>query len=102
MEPKSVLKKLVTNQSLKSNCPTPFRYGKENDETAAQQYVKLKQHEQNVTFCLSCGLIVNQSFPWLRASPDFLVFDTHKEASQLGLGEMKCRYTKRDFSILED
>ena len=88
MEPKSLLKKFVTNQSPKSNCPTPGKWGRDNEETAAQEYVKLKQHDQNGTLCLSSGLIVNQSFPWLGASPDFLVCDTHEEASPLGLGEI--------------
>ena len=64
MGPKSLLKKLVTKQSPK-NCPTPCKWGGGNEETAAQLYVKVKQHDQNVTLCLSCGLIVDQNIPWL-------------------------------------
>ena len=50
--------------------------------------------------CSSCGLVVNRTSPWLGASPDFLISDT-QEASPLGIGEIKCPYSKRELSIKE-
>ena len=50
---------------------------------------------------LIIGFIVNSNFPWLGASPDFLVDESDKQASSLGLGEIKCPFSKRDKTIKE-
>jgi hypothetical protein len=47
------------------------------------------------------GFIVNPNFPWLGASPDFLINDSNEQASSLGLGEVKCPYSKRGSTIKE-
>jgi hypothetical protein len=43
--------------------------------------------------------IVNPNFPWLGANPDCLINDPNEQASSLGLGEVKCPYSKRDSTI---
>ena len=48
-----------------------------------------------------CGFFVNPNFPWVGASPDFLINDPKEQASSLGLGEVKCPYSKRGSTIKE-
>ncbi len=56
---------------------------------------------QAVALCSFCGLVVNGKFPWLGASPDFLVHDKHEVSSQFGLVEVKCHFSKKDQTIKE-
>ena len=51
-------------------------------------------------FCI-CGFVVNSIFPWLGASPDFVIGESNLQASSLGLGEIKCPFSKRDNTIKE-
>ena len=53
-----------------------------------------------VDVCLSCGLVVNPKWPWLRASPDALIYDKG-EASMYGAVEVKCQAYKAGMSIME-
>ena len=48
--------------------------------------------------CSQCGFIVNPVFPWLGASPDFLVNDV-QETSHFGNVEIKCPFSKKDTCI---
>ena len=48
--------------------------------------------------CSQCGFIVNPVFPWLGASPDFLVNDV-QETSPFGNVEIKCPFSKKDTCI---
>ena len=98
--PKSLLDKLQS-QSPKQRIPAPCKWGKDNEDTAIKAYLNFKeQQNQIVKVCSSCGLVVNRTSPWLGASPDFLISDT-QEASPLGIGEIKCPYSKRELSIKE-
>ena len=60
-----------------------------------------EEHNQEVDLCSFCGFVVNGMFPWLGASPDFLVHDKHEVSSQFGLGEVKCPFSKKDQTIKE-
>lgn len=100
IHPKSLLTKLQ-NQAPKQKIPSPCKWGKDNEEVAIKAYVKFKeQKNQTVNVCTSCGLVVNRTSPWLGASPDLLVSDV-KESSPLGLGEIKCPYSKKELTIVE-
>ena len=68
---------------------------------AVDQYYKLKKAEgYAVTVCAQVGFVVNPVYPWLGASPDFLIGDC-KEPSPYGIGEVKCPFSKRETSIEE-
>ena len=43
--------------------------------------------------CASCGFVVNSKFPWLGASPAFLVFDSTEATS------FECPFSKKNLSI---
>ena len=65
-----------------------------------KQYLTAKQNSGcDVNVSSSCGLIVNRSFPWLGASPDFLIHDMQEQASPLGLDKVKCLFSKKDKTI---
>ena len=100
--PKSILNTLLDNKASKMKCPAPCKWGKDNEAEAVKQYLTVKQNSEcHVNVCSSCGLIVNCSFPWLGASPDFLIHDMQEQASPLGLGEVKCPFSKKDNTIAE-
>ena len=97
--PKSLLAS-ITN-SKKSACPKPCQWGKDKEEKAIQEYFKFKRSEgKNVDVCASCRFVVNLEFPWLGASPDFLVFDS-TEPTLFGIGEVKCLFSKKNISIVD-
>ena len=80
----------------------PCRWGKQNETEALKQYVSHKQNSVNV--CSLCGFVVDKTSPWLGASPDFLIHDSSEvgePSSALGLGEIKCPYSKRENTIDE-
>ena len=96
--PKSLLQR-IQNQSKDSKCPKPCQWGKDNEEKAINKYLKLKHSQgQSVKLCSKCGFIVNPVFPWLGASPDFLVSDM-QETSLFGICEIKCSFSKKDSCI---
>ena len=96
--PKTLLKKLQS-QPQKHKVPAPCKWGKDNEEIAAEKYMKFKQEKnEQVKVCASCGLIVNRAYPWLGASPDILISDV-QETSPLDIGEIKCTYSKKELSI---
>ena len=99
MYPKTLIKKV--QQSKHSNCPKPCQWGKDKEGKAVEEYFKTKKNQgRNVDVCVNCGFVVNENFPWLGASPDFLVFDS-TEAKSFGIGEVKCPFSKKDISIDE-
>ena len=53
-----------------------------------------------MTVCALVGFVVNPVYPWLGASPDFLIGDC-KEPSPYGIGEVKCPFSKREMTIEE-
>ena len=85
------------SSSKSSSCPAPCKWGKQNETEALKQYVL---HKQNSVNAASCGFVVSQTSPWLGASPDFLIIDP-TESTTVGLGEIKCPYSKRDETIDE-
>lgn len=97
--PKSILSKIQCSKPAVS--PKPCQWGKDKEELAVMEYLKLKRNAGCcVDVCSKCGFIVNREFPWLGASPDFLVFDPTEEA-QIGVGEVKCPFSKRNLSLQE-
>ena len=67
-----------------------IRFGKENENVAAQLYVKYQNsHGSSQTKVFNCGLFINPQFPWLGASPDRLVYAPNATPSTGGL-EVKC------------
>lgn len=81
--------------------PKPCQWGKDKEELAVMEHLKLKRNAGCcVDVCSKCGFIVNREFLWLGASPDFLVFDPTEEA-QIGVGEVKCPFSKRNLSLQE-
>ena len=94
--PKSILNTLLSS-TKSSSCPAPCKWGKQNESEALKQYVSHKQHSVSVS---SCGFVVDQTSPWLGASPYFLIHDS-TESTTIGLGEIKCPYSKRNETIDE-
>ena len=68
---------------------------------AVQKYFKTKKSQgKHVNVCTQVGFIVNPVYPWLGASPDFLIRDLQEE-SQFGIGEVKYPFAKREMSLQE-
>ena len=98
--PKSLLEK-IQNPPRRSNPPTPCKWGMDKEENAIKAYYNFKQQEgKSVRVCSKCGFVVDSTSTWLGASPDFLVSDI-SEVTKLGVGEVKCPYSKRDMTIKE-
>jgi hypothetical protein len=95
--PTSLINK-IKNQSKQTKCPEPCQWGKDKEGKAIIAYCNFKGDGINV--CSKCGFVVNTEFPWLGASPDFLVFD-HTEKKPFGIGEVKCPFSKKDICIEE-
>ena len=53
-----------------------------------------------ITVCAQVCFVVNPEYPWLGASPDFLICDVNEE-SLYGIGEVKCPFSKRDMFLRE-
>ncbi|KAH8022718.1 hypothetical protein HPB51_001981 [Rhipicephalus microplus] len=53
----------------------PIRYGISNEPMAAKRYEEVLHNMGHDVIVSHCGLLVNPSFPWLRVSPDRLVYD---------------------------
>ena len=100
IHPKSLLEK-IQDQHRHSNPPAPCKWGLDQEENVIKAYYSLKKQEgKTVSVCSKCGFVVNPTSPWLGASPDFLVSDV-TEVNDLGIGEVKCPYAKRDMTIKE-
>jgi hypothetical protein len=98
--PKSLLNK-IQNQSKQAKCPEPCQWGKDKEGKAIIEYCKFKNNERRgINVCSKCGFVVNIEFPWLGASPDFLIFDQTEE-KPFGIGEVKCPFSKKDVCIEE-
>ncbi|KAF2890976.1 hypothetical protein ILUMI_15197 [Ignelater luminosus] len=69
------------------NLPASIRYGRLNESTAIQEFVKITGLEVNF-----CGFFIYKEAPFLGASPDGLV-------GQNSLVEVKCLYSIRDSDI---
>ena len=94
-------KTLMSNiKSSRSKCPKPCQWGKDKECEAIMEYAKTKKQQGNIDVCAHCGFVVNSIFPWLGASPDFLVFDG-AEANSFGIGEVKCPFSKKDMTVDE-
>ena len=100
IHPKLILNTILGSKSTKRS-PKQCIWGNENETKAVDQYCKLKKAEGcPVTVCAQVGFVVHPVYPWLEASPDFLIGD-RKEASQYGIGEVKCPFSKREMTIEE-
>ena len=78
-----------------------IRFGKENENVAAQLYVKYQNsHGSSGTKVFNCGLFINPQFPWLGASPDRLVYDPNATPSTGGL-EVKCIESAQGMTPME-
>ena len=98
--PKSLLDKILESKANKKS-PAPCIWGKENETVTVQKYFEAKKSQgKHVTVCAQVGFIVNLVYPWLGASPDFLIRDSQEE-SQFGTGEVKCPFAKREMSLEE-
>jgi hypothetical protein len=92
--PKSILKKILESKTDGKKGPKSCLWGHENERRAVDEYFKLRQKQAYpVKICTQVGFVINPVFPWLGASPDFLIEDT-KETSKYGIGEIKCPFSK--------
>ena len=69
----------------KINAPS-VRWGSEHEPTARKEYMT-----KTGNFVRECGLYVDESHPWLAASPDGVIFCPRDNTQ--GLLEIKCPYT---------
>ena len=98
--PKSILNNLLcrSNKIVSKAC----KWGLGKEKEAVKKYLKHKEREgQPIRVCSACGFVVNSIFPWLGASPDFVIDESNQQVSSLGLGEIKCPFSKRDNTIRE-
>ena len=101
IHPTSILKNVLEKGPMQK-LPAAIKWGKSNEMNGIKRYWECKEKcNQAVDLCSFCGFVVNGMFPWLGASPDFLVHDTHEVSSQFGLGEIKCPFSKKDQTIKE-
>jgi hypothetical protein len=70
-------------------------YGRKHEEDAKQKYLQYKAHTS--THLHKCGLVINNKFSFLGATPDAKVC----EHGTCGILEVKCPYTARNCSIRE-
>ena len=98
--PKSILSHILGSK-VNMHSPKQCIWGNENELKAVDKYYKLKKEDGcPVTMFAQVGFVVNPEYPWLGASPDFLIGDS-KEASPYGIGEVKCPFSKREMTIEE-
>ena len=97
VHPTSIIKAVLEKCGRKpTNMPAPLKWGIENEHAAIEEYKKY----QDFTSCdiQVCGFVVNPKWPWLGCSPDGIVVEN---GSVVGCIEVKCPYTKRNFTIKE-
>lgn len=70
-----------------------LEYGRRNESYAKAKYLKAKPK----LHLHKCGLVINNAFPFLGASPDAKVCDS----GLCGILEVKCPYTARNLNISE-
>lgn len=87
-----LLKSLFTGSSKHINV-APLKHGREHEATAKERYLEKYPYRH----FHPCGLVVNNDFAFLGASPDGIVCDNGKS----GIVEVKCPYSARDMSLLE-
>ena len=79
-----------------SNAAT--EHGCKHEKQALAAY-ELAMKERHVNFKVKeCGMFVNQEYPWLHATPDFLC---SCDCCGEGCGEIKCPYCLKDFDFQE-
>ena len=68
-------------------------YGKRNESNAKAKYLETypARHFHK------CGLVINNEFCFLGATPDGIVCDDNRS----GIAEVKCPYTARDYTVRE-
>jgi len=67
-------------------------YGKKHEKVAIVSYVKHQNVNGKIVQVESCGLFVDNSMPWLAASPDAIVSDFSEPIHKRGCLEVKCPY----------
>lgn len=75
---------------------TATDYGLSREKIAKEKYATLKYATNSHIH--DCGLIINNSFPFLAATPDAKVC----EGNECGILEIKCPYIARDMTIEKD
>ena len=67
------------------------RYGRQHEESAILSYVNHQRAHGVMVSVQPCGMNVDESSPWLAASPDGIILDPTQSAdSQKGCLEVKC------------
>jgi hypothetical protein len=88
---KQLLNRLLSTEK-QLNTPA-IDYGRRHEPEAKQRYLAAKPH----VHIHKCGLVINEAFSFLGASPDGKVCD----AGECGIMEIKCPYNARNYTIAE-
>ena len=93
--PDSLVRSLLQQKNFST---TALEWGKRHESTALSEYTK--HHHSlgncNIVVC-KAGFVICEEHPFLGASPDGYVYDSHSETAY-GLVEIKCPYKYRNFS----
>ncbi len=93
--PKSIVDAIINKkQGSYKNMPPSLKWGIENESKAIEKYKEIDGNLHPV----NCGLVVSPKWPWLGCSPDGIIFEGE---SLKGAIEIKCPYSKRDFTLIE-
>ena len=89
---RNLVKSIMHYNERELNC-NAIRYGRENEDTARQQYIQLMEKKHQNFEAKQCGLFVQKDRQHLGASPDGV---TSCSCCGRGVLEIKCPYKYRD------
>ena len=77
-------------------------YGRLHENDAVSAYIEYQRKCCSVGVEVrECGLVIDDSLPWLAASPDRIVIDPSKKEKRQGCLEVKCPFSCKEKTILE-
>ena len=96
--------KKILNEGPMKKTPAAIKWGKSNEMNESKNIPNSRKSiiRQSMYALFNCGFVVNGMFPWLGASPDFLIHDKHGVSNPFCLGEDKCPYSKRDRLTIDE
>ena len=97
-QPSQSLIKTICYPNIFKFSNTATEHGCKHESIAIEAYEKVMKEKHTNFHVETCGTFINQEYPWLHATPDFLCCC---DCCGEGCGEVKCPYCLKD-TDLED
>ena len=82
-----------------SNAARATEHGCKHESVAIKAYEKVMMEKHTNFHAKTCCTFINQKYPWLYATPDFLCYCTVCDSCGEGCREVKCPYCLKDTDL---